>query len=158
MLKITGSKKNIENCEFVSFITDLLKSDEIQNLKNFKHHIKTTRFQHSLNVSYYNYIVCKKLRWDFVSAARAGILHDLYFYETAEYVGEVRHNKNHPVVALQNAEKFGLNLLEKDIITKHMFPCTLKLPKYKETFVIIVVDKFCAIMEFLAKKSCPKKI
>jgi uncharacterized protein len=152
MLKITGSKKQIENSEFMNDIKDLLLSDEVQKLKNFKHHIRSTRFQHSLNVAYYNYIICKKLKFDYISAARGGILHDLYFYETAEYKGEVKHRKNHPVIALENAEKFTLNLREKDIIVKHMFPFTLKLPKYKETYIIVLVDKFCAVMEFLGKK------
>jgi uncharacterized protein len=152
MLKITGSKKQIENSEFMNEIKDLLLSDEVQRLKKFKHHIRSTRFQHSLNVAYYNYIICKKLRFDYISAARAGILHDLYFYENSEYGGRIKHGKHHPVIALENAEKFSLNLLEKDIIVKHMFPFTFKLPKYKETYIITLVDKFCAIMEFLSKK------
>ena len=48
-----------------------------------------------------------------------------------------------------NAKKyFNINEIEKDMILKHMFPLTLKFPKYKETFVIILVDKWCTMKEF----------
>jgi uncharacterized protein len=40
-----------------------------------------------------------------------------------------------------------LNDIEKDIIEKHMWPLTLKLPKYKEAFIVSFVDKYCAFME-----------
>ena len=38
---------------------------------------------------------------------------------------------------------------EQDIILKHMWPVTLILPKYKESFIITFVDKYCAIQETL---------
>lgn len=41
----------------------------------------TSRFQHSLNVSYYSFIICRKFGLDAYSAARAGLLHDLYYYD-----------------------------------------------------------------------------
>ena len=33
-----------------------------------------------------------------------------------------------------------------------MFPCTLKIPKNKETWILILADKYCATMEFFFKK------
>ena len=35
------------------------------------------------------------------------------------------------------------------MIAKHMFPLTVTPPKYKETFVIVLVDKFCSFNEVL---------
>ncbi len=152
-LKATGSHKNLTESEYYTLIADLLEREEIQNLKNFRHHIMTTRFQHSLNVSYYNYKLCKVFRLDAESAARAGLLHDLYFYDTKEYTKSspaVRHSKHHPEIALQNAEKLSaLNAKEKDMIINHMFPMTFAMPKYAETYLITLVDKYCAVIEFV---------
>jgi uncharacterized protein len=148
MLKAIGSKKDLTSLEYYDYIEDLLQSREVQQLKNYQHHVKTTRFQHSLNVSYYTYRLCKRLGWDSRAAARAGLLHDLYFYESN--AKHEKHLKTHPKLALTNAEKaFKINARERDIIKKHMFPLTLSLPKYKETAAIIVVDKLCACMEYL---------
>lgn len=157
-MRVIGSKKFIEDTDFYTIIKDIIKSDEIQNLKNFRHHIKTTRFQHSLNVAYYNYKICKFFGWDYISAARGGLLHDLYFYETKEYDGAEKHSKNHPKLALINAEKFTPNNCEQDIIAKHMFPMTLALPRYKETVVITFVDKYCAALEYFTKRGSYGKV
>ena len=39
--------------EYLSCIFDLLPLDDVQDLKAFTQHMDTSRFQHSLNVSYY---------------------------------------------------------------------------------------------------------
>ena len=106
MLKAIGSRKDLKQQLYYEFVADLLESKSVQDLKQYRHHIKTTRFQHSLNVSYYNYLICKFFHWDAVSAARAGLLHDLYFYETADYDAtetHESHSAHHPQVALHNA-------------------------------------------------------
>lgn len=50
-------------------------------------------------------------------AARAGLLHDLYFYETADYDAtetHESHSAHHPQVALHNAmQLFSVNAVEK---------------------------------------------
>ena len=139
--------------EYYTIIADLLKREEIQNLKKFRHHIMTNRFQHCLNVSYYNYKLCRLLRLDAESAARAGLLHDLYFYDTKAYTSQkpaVRHSKHHPEIALENAQKLlRLNAKERDMIENHMFPMTFAFPKYPETYLITLVDKYCAVIEFM---------
>ncbi len=38
--------------------------------------------------------------------------------------------------------------MEKDIIKKHMWPMTAVPPKYKESFIVTCVDKYCATIEF----------
>ena len=42
--------------EFVSCIQDLIEVDDVQELKAFSQHMDTSRFQHSLNVSYYSFL------------------------------------------------------------------------------------------------------
>ncbi|MDE6005067.1 MAG: HD family phosphohydrolase, partial [Oscillospiraceae bacterium] len=85
--------------------------------------------------------------------ARAGLLHDLYFYHTKTYVKNkhaIKHSKYHPQNALANAEKIiKLNDRERDMIYKHMWPVTPEKPKYAETYLITFVDKYCAMIEFI---------
>jgi len=44
-------------------------------------------------------------------------------------------------------EHFDLNDTEKDIIEKHMWPLTIRLPKTKESLVVSLVDKYCSLLE-----------
>ena len=56
----------------------------------------------------------------------------------------------HPKLALRNAERLTeLSELEKDIITKHMWLCSTAIPKYKESYVVSLVDKYSAVYEAL---------
>ena len=130
-------------------VADLLGHDRVQKLEQYIQHYHTTRLQHSLNVSYYSYLICKKLGWDYRSAARAGLLHDLFFYDwRAPKKLRGNHAIWHPLVAYDNARKIcELNEIEKDAIVKHMWPCNIIPPKYKESYVITFVDKYCAVAE-----------
>ncbi len=156
MLGAIGSGKDLSELDYYNLVSDILENDTVQKLKNYRHHISTNRYQHCLNVSYYNYLVCRKLHLDAVSAARAGMLHDLYYYDTKTYrkgSHELSHTKNHPDVAVNNAcELFALNSVEEDIIANHMWPLTKSRPKSKEGYVIVVVDKYCAALEIIAPK------
>lgn len=156
MLKAIGSKKDLTKLQYYSYVIDVIESLPVQRLKFYQHHIMTTRFQHCLNVSYYNYCLCRFLHFDAVSAARAGLLHDLYFYNTNEYYenNNVRdHLANHSELALENAEcYFDLNEVEKDIIYSHMWPVTNKRPHSKEGYIIVIVDKYCAALEYFLPK------
>ena len=40
-----------------------------------------------------------------------------------------------------------LNKLQTDMILKHMWPLTLKLPRYRESYILTLVDKYCALSE-----------
>ena len=154
MLHATGSKKELTRQAYYMLVADILEHADVQALKQFRHHHYTTRFQHSLNVSYYNYLLCRFFHWDAVSAARAGLLHDLYFYETADYdrfdsPDQKSHSAHHPEVAMQNAAvRFALNPRERDMIEKHMWPLTHRMPHYKESYAITFVDKYAAMLEF----------
>ena len=140
-------KKN----EFLEIVSDIMMNAEVQKLKFYKHHYGYTRFEHSLSVSYYSYIVCKFLHLDYKSIARAGLLHDLFFYDCENKLTRPKkHIIKHPSIAFENAQKlFTLNDKEKDIILKHMWPLTFVPPKYLESFIITFVDKYCALIEWL---------
>lgn len=136
--------------EYVSIIGDLLDLEEVQRLESFVHHHFTNRLAHSISVSYRSYRWAKKLGLNKVAIARAGLLHDLFFYESCEkdLVGGKGHNYEHPRTALKNALKLvDLSDLEQDIILKHMFGATLDLPKYPESWIVTLMDKEAAISE-----------
>ena len=137
--------------EFISCIHDLIDKEDVQNLKDYTQHFQTTRFQHSLNVSYYAFLAAKKLHLDAYSTARAGLLHDLYFYDWRnEDRPEGRHCSLHPQLALLNARKnCEVNHIMEDAIVHHMWPMTLEMPKTKEGWLIQAVDKYCAVSEIL---------
>ncbi len=152
MLKAILSKKDLTGVpEYYNLVKDLLSSDYVRRLKDFNHHFNITRFQHSLNVSYYNFKICRFLRLDVRAAARAGLLHDLYFYDNGSMLNfrfNYFNGTHHPSVALYNSSKLGvLTPKEADMILYHMFPFTLKPPKTLEGWIITLTDKGCAVAE-----------
>ena len=55
---------------------------------------------------------------------------------------------NHPKIALKNAMNiYELSLLEQNIIESHMFPIGLTLPRYKESWLVNLVDDYFSIYE-----------
>lgn len=135
-----------ENEEFYSLISDILDNKHFNELKNIRHH-GITRFNHSLRVSYYTYLTTKKLGLNYEESTRAALLHDFF---TDEVCNQKMSNalKNHPKVALENSKKnFNLSKLQEDIIVKHMFPVTRELPKYKESWIVDVIDDIASIYE-----------
>ncbi len=153
LLHAIASKKELTAHAYYVPVADILENSQFQLLKQYRHHIRTTRFQHSINVSYYSYLICCRFRWDAVSAARAGLLHDFYFYETVDYdrsAVQASHFSTHPTLALSNAKQaFLLNEKETDSIVHHMWPFVPQKPHCKEGIVIAVVDKCVAVLEFL---------
>ena len=138
------------NQEFMNIVKDILSNKTVQSLHLYKHHYGSNRYEHSLSVAYHSYKICKFLDLDHVSAARGGLLHDLFLYDCENPETRPKnHIISHPQIALENAEKlFILNDIEKDIILKHMWPVTTRFPHFLESFVVTFVDKYCAIIEW----------
>ncbi len=64
-----------------------------------------------------------------------------------------KHWSRHPDIAWQNASKeLDLTGIETDIIRTHMFPLTIRPPKYREGAVVTLVDKGCSVYEFFKRK------
>lgn len=149
--RVIQQSKKSENEEFYGYIKDLVHHPYVLKMKNYQHHCDTSCYQHCLNVAYYNYKICKFLNLDARSAARAGMLHDLFLYDWHGHrkkTGDPVHAMTHPRTALHNAEKyFRLNSLEKEMILKHMFPVTPIPPTHKETWIITLTDKYCGTCE-----------
>lgn len=145
-------KMPLKNEEFINIIKDIITNDTVKEMKNYKQHYDVTTYEHCINVAYISYRICKKLNWDYESMARAAMLHDLFLYDWRKSKKKLNlkgyHAFVHPKIALENASKlYDLNDKEKDIIIKHMWPVTMAFPKYKETYIITLVDKYSALRE-----------
>lgn len=133
--------------EFNNIIKDILRKEEVISLKYENHH-GITRLEHSLSVARVTYLWAKTLKLDNIyDITRAALLHDFFHsYDDSTFRG-------HPKSALENSKKlFYINDLEEDIIKNHMFPATLELPKYKETYLVSMADKVVALRECVKYK------
>jgi len=136
--------------EYKDSMSELLAHDKLKLLDTYKQHYKYTRLKHSIDVSYYSFYLAKLFRCDQISAAKAGLLHDLYFHERAGFKENMKMLRQHPKDALKNAREIcDLNEIEQNIILRHMWLVTLRPPKYKEGYIVTFVDKYCAAKEFI---------
>lgn len=144
-------KENEKNQEFYDCIKDIVSHPAVLRMKEFYQHCDTDCYEHCLNVAYNNFCICKYLGLDARSAARGGMLHDLFLYDWRFHrrkTGDRLHAITHPITAYRNAVKyFQLNKIEKEVITKHMWPVSVIPPRYPETYIICLTDKYCGSME-----------
>ena len=135
---------------------DIILSPEAQVLKTFVQHGETTVFEHCLSVAKFSLLMAHflertlKIDIDKDSLVRGALLHDYFLYDWHDKTvpGRRVHGFTHPGTAMRNAERdFGLNDLERDIISKHMFPVTPFPPMYRESIIVNLADKWCALCE-----------
>lgn len=148
----TNMDKKFQLVEFFKIIDDIIADDTVKQMKNYRQHCDTSCYKHCMQVAYFTYITCKKLNLDYISATRAAMLHDLFLYDWRKKYRDIAlpglHAFVHPKIALENASKiFNLNDIEKDVILKHMWPVTFALPKYRESYIVTIMDKYSACLE-----------
>lgn len=151
---IRDINKIFNDKEYMSIINEILNKEKVQQMKKYRQHYNINCFYHCLFVSYNTYLICKKHNLDYISAAKAGMVHDLFLYDwrKRERGRKGLHAYTHGKTAFKEAsEILNLNDKEKDMIIKHMWPVTLAIPKYKETFILTFVDKYFAIAEAFIK-------
>lgn len=136
--------------DYQALIADLMQQPAVQKLSEYTQHHHSDRLTHSLKVSYTSYKIAQILNWHTKETARAGLLHDLFYYDwrTVKFNGG-SHAYMHPRIALNNAKHLtNLSDREADIIINHMWGATMRLPRYKESFLVSLVDDYCALAEF----------
>jgi len=155
-----------QDIEYMSYISDIENNLTFLQLKNFHHHLNSI-YIHSKKVSYISYKIGKMLNKYFkvnlIELARGSLLHDFFLYEWRKEILPMgkQHAFEHPKEAYRNSSKYISNIteIEKDIILKHMWPLSLRSPKYLETLIVILVDKLIAsdefFIEFVSKKPRP---
>lgn len=143
--------------DFKLAIGNLLDNDMVLSLDGCTQHFKYTRLRHSLDVAYLSFFIARLFGFDSRSAARAGLLHDLFFHAEGQNSRSLLFS--HPKIALQNARQVcPLNKVEEDIILRHMWLLTLRPPRFTEGYIVTFVDKYCAAREFVRSVFTRKKV
>lgn len=133
--------------DFDSIAKDIIEKEKFQSLKNDPHH-GLTRYIHTMHVAKNTYRVAKLLKMDYISATRGALLHDYFNDEDYKSTKGVKKYSMHPTIALNNARReYALNQKEENIIISHMYPFGKTKPKYKESWLVTLVDKQVAIKE-----------
>ena len=124
-------------------------------MKKFIQHGDTSVFDHCIAVAKFSLLIAYSLERIFKidvdkdSLVRGALLHDYFLYDwhIKDHTRKF-HGFTHPKAALNNADRdFNLNDIEKDIIVKHMFPLTPFLPSFRESVIVGLADKWCALAE-----------
>lgn len=141
--------------EYKKIVKDIFRNVEFKKLYNIEHH-GISRMEHSIKISYYSYRIAKLLKMDYVSVARGGLLHDFFLDGDERTCGrKFLDTFSHPKRALNTSiDNFEVNEIEKNIIVSHMFPIYLSIPKYKESFLVNLVDKVVGAKELLRGFCC----
>lgn len=140
--------------EYINIVEPILNHPEFQRRLEYHHHENRSVYTHSLYVSYYSYLVAKKLKLDYKSTAIAGLLHDFYYDDWQLHPKKGIKNLHGFVHAKEAAVNSSIHFNElmnekiNDSIVKHMFPLTIIPPKYIEGWIITTVDKINSLEVF----------
>ena len=131
---------------------DILKSDGMCAAKNHMQHGHVSVYKHSLAVAHSCLWIADRfnLKVNKEALVRGALLHDYFLYDwhDRESAGKW-HGLKHAKKALRNAERdFELGRIERNMIRRHMFPLNITPPKYRETYILCVADKICAVKEY----------
>ncbi len=141
--------------DVVRYGNGILKSPGMRRERKYIQHSNISCYTHSVNVAALSIAISRffGFKVDERSMVRGALLHDYFLYDWhLKRPPQGLHGFVHAKIALRNAERdFSLNDIERNIISKHMFPLNIKPPKYKESFIVCLADKLCALKETLSK-------
>lgn len=131
---------------------DILDSPRFFQTNQYMQHGSTTTYEHTISAACVCLWLARKLhiRCDEQSLVRGALLHDYFLYDwhSPRRTHPPKHATRHGSYALKNAsEDFSINPLEAEMIREHMWPCTLKPPRHREAYVLILADKICSLKE-----------
>ena len=130
---------------------DILNSNGMALEKGFIQHGNVSVYEHSLSVA----VMCLRIKKylpfkvNTRSLVRGALLHDYFLYDW--HVADKSHKWHgfrHARSSWKNARRdFALNAVEENMILSHMFPLNLSVPKYRESVILCIADKICALSE-----------
>ena len=126
--------------------------------RGFLQHGRVSVFEHSVQAAYVCAAWARALQVpvDGRSLVRGALLHDYFLYDWHEKdAGHRLHGLHHARRALKNARKqYRLSPIEANMIDSHMFPLNLRLPRCRESVLLCLADKYCALRETLRLPCC----
>lgn len=136
----------MDNKEYLEITNKIFENRKFNKLKQETHHYNSNRFNHSLEVSYKTYKICKKYGLDYESATKAALLHDFFFDDN--FKNKKYSLLNHGKIAVENASRITkLTKKEENIIKSHMFPIGGELPKSKESIIVNLIDDYVSLKD-----------
>ncbi len=140
-----------EHQYFQKCLDDLLRNTAFHTMDDYLQHGTTSCLWHSVAVAYYSFWLVQTLeiKCDYKSLIYGALLHDYFLYDW-HIPNEINqmHGFRHPGIALKNAKRdCTLNEIACNVIERHMFPLTPKPPRFREGFVVCLVDKICSLAE-----------
>lgn len=97
-------KNRLNQAAYLSCVSDLLDTPQVRSMQQWHHHWSTTTYEHSLSVSYVAFRLARKWHRDYRMAARMGLLHDLYLYDSHDRTAHPGNQCfDHPRAAVRNA-------------------------------------------------------
>ena len=153
--------RSVSSLSFAQLVMETMSGSRFAVEEEFIQHGNTSCLLHSIAVAYFCYRIAKKLHFlDFrlYELVRGALLHDYFLYDW--HIEPKRkngmHGFSHPFTAFYNALfDFELSDVERDIITRHMFPLVPLIPRYKESHLVSFVDKICSLYEVFARNPYP---
>ncbi len=132
---------------------DILNSEKFQGQDDFIQHGNITVKQHCISVANASIKLADLLhiRCQRRALVRGALLHDYFLYDWhLPQEGNSWHGFRHPSIALKNAIRdYKLDIYEKEIIIKHMWPLTIVPPVCREAWIVNVADTYCSLLETL---------
>lgn len=135
-------------------IERLARNEIVQQMRKYRQHGRVSTFEHCRNVAEVSIRLNRRfhLHSDESALARGAMLHDFCLYDW--HISDPSHRLHgfrHPERAAQNAARLlGVGKKEQQIIRCHMWPLTLtKLPRCRESWIVCLADKYCAVQETL---------
>ncbi len=145
----------MDEAVFDDTVREMLHDPKVLQMQQFRHHVSSNTLSHCIYVTKVAGRIASKMHLHVheEDLARGCMLHDFYLYSVKDSgFSAYHHGTCHAGVALNNAEKeYGdLSEIEKNMIYSHMWPLNLThLPRYKESVLICLADKYCAVREFM---------
>lgn len=138
------------------YAQDILDSRNFRRSGQYMQHGNVSVKRHCLSVAECSLLMGEKLKklgicYQEREMVRGALLHDYFLYDWHDKTSHKRlHGFHHPKVALANASReYPLSEREKDIIIKHMWPLTVKMPACREAWIVTAADKYCSFRETL---------
>lgn len=146
--------------KYYEIVNEILNNEEFQKRKEYKHHGDISVYDHSLRVSQLSYKLARKIpNMDSRSVAIGGLLHDFYYNPWQDSKQKKPFLKKHGFVHAEEALTNSYCYFEKymtkktdNIILRHMFPLNKIPPKYKEAWLVTLIDKYVSLEVLLEPK------